>query len=663
MTLQDADAIQGSISFGTGSTVTATQSSGSLGNVYIVVGDIPNTPTVGTTSTNVSVNPTSGGQVFFGSAGITATSTNTVNAPGTIVVFSAPSSSQISMNGNVTINQSSGPPIITDLDLGSVNGHLDDPSAVNAIETLQELCSSCGSITVTNGVVSGTVILDPQQLASTISADVIPSTVTVTFAGFQTSNAIDITTADQVVIGGTEQFTTNPGGNSEGVININSTYGGGPVLSVQHGGVLSSDGSLTLNANGDMQVSGTIIAGGNLLLSNTVGNITNTATGVIKTTGTSTLTVQVAGSLINNGSVTAPSGNVSVSSSGALSVSGSGTMSVASSGLVSLSGTSVSAAQGTFVGQVAGSASNGSFNLTATSGNLTVAGITSNNGSIYVDLTAAGSTLAVAANAIETATEGNLTLENDGTASSAGISIGSGAQITATTTGNTLGHVYVTMGAVPDFGVLNATPANVTVNDTNGGLVYFGSADITGNGSNNVINTSGSTVVFNTNTFDSSHITLGGNATITADAAPLGPFGPLSSLDLTQQSVTSLIQSMIQTGQQITGTLQVNSSGVATGGNIVIAPEALAQILTAENIPSGVTVTMNGFTPANLINIWLTSTSTTSQVLIYGVEQFTAGSGVVNISSQQPAPVLQINNAAGTAQTGSAAFTLPPMAT
>src|SRR5262249_4939801 len=79
-----------------------------LGKTSIVIGAVPTTPVAGTAPLNVTVNTSGGGQVFWGTNGITATSSSpqtVVNALGRNVVFNTGSraASAITLQGKNTI--------------------------------------------------------------------------------------------------------------------------------------------------------------------------------------------------------------------------------------------------------------------------------------------------------------------------------------------------------------------------------------------------------------------------------------------------------------------------------------------------------------------------------------------------------------------------------
>ena len=318
--MQDANASDGSISLGAGATVSATQNSGSLGNVYIVVGDIPNNPTAGATPANVAVNSANGGVVYFGNGLTTSTPTNTVNANGTQVVFSAPNSSAISMGGNVTINNS----IALEITLNSLD--FTDPAVTSAV--LQDITGGyiIGTLTVNaNGVATGgNVTITPSVLASsTLLGDYInTSNLTVDLQGFTSVLNVNLVTGTthttQVVINGTEAFIVGSSPSNSG-LNITTDNHTGPALVIGSSGVLSSDSVLTVTANGDIAMNGTVSSdtitlqttanNGNILLG---GNVTGNTSVTLNAFGSGNITRTagtVTANLINLFSATGDAGS------------------------------------------------------------------------------------------------------------------------------------------------------------------------------------------------------------------------------------------------------------------------------------------------------------------------------------------------------------------
>lgn len=142
----------------------------------------------------------------------------------------------------------------------------------------------------------------------------------------------------------------------------------------------------------------------------------------------------------------------------------------------------------------AGAASStGGIKLSTKTGNINVgtgAQITANGGDIYISADS------------KTAT----------------VFIGSNATLLGTSTVANVGHVTINTGAKPK-NQTGPTPPNVTVNETLGGIVYFGTPGITAAAPNNVLNAEGRNIDFSGDTVGS--IVLGGGVTITADP-PVG---------------------------------------------------------------------------------------------------------------------------------------------
>lgn len=249
--------------------------------------------------------------------------------------------------------------------------------------------------------------------------------------------------------------------------------------------------------------------------------------------------------------------------------------------------------------------------------------------------------LTVPANATILSEHGDVVLRNLDTVNGT-ILLDTDSHITGVN-GGINGNVYIFIGNnVPVAPAVGPTPSNTVLNPTGGGQIFFDTNGITGNAPTNYVNTNGAQVIFSTGARPASAITMNGGVIIN-DNAPPPPGGPIDSLDLTDSAVTSLLLSL-QSSLQIGGTLLVDS-GVAYGGNVIIAPSMLANTLTAANIPANVVVTLDGFTPAKPVVINLTGTSTTTQVIIGGTHEFTGGgNGIVNITSNQAGPVLLIEN-------------------
>lgn len=141
--------------------------------------------------------------------------------------------------------------------------------------------------------------------------------------------------------------------------------------------------------------------------------------------------------------------------------------------------------------------------------------INTSNGSIA--LTASTGLLSIGANSIIYANEGNLVIQNIDTQGGS-IQFGSGANIDAFTISNPLlGNVTVFIGNSPGAPVVGNAPANVTVNELGGGVVYFGTNGITASGPTNTLTAKGRNIQFSTGSGPDTLISLSGSVTIDAD--------------------------------------------------------------------------------------------------------------------------------------------------
>src|SRR5262249_54521927 len=148
--------------------------------------------------------------------------------------------------------------------------------------------------------------------------------------------------------------------------------------------------------------------------------------------------------VVNAGSISAD-GLLSIQNNNSVSVSGDGSLAGASVSVVG-SGGSVTVSARSIAGPVTRSSPR-AFCVTLGGGRFTAGTITAGNGSL--SLVATSGALAVDAGSVLTAHEGNLILQTsliiDGS-----ISIGQGATLNASTTGTTLGRIYIVVGAIPD---------------------------------------------------------------------------------------------------------------------------------------------------------------------------------------------------------------------
>jgi filamentous hemagglutinin len=556
-----------------------TFSTGSAGSLSLAANTTASGKTVSVTSGNVNVNGT-----LAATAGGAAFQSNAANGSLTVSIASG---ATLSAAGNVSFTASGGGLVVSG---GSGNGQLLG-SSIN-------LNGGGGSVSMNMNNETGTVSANGSTINVSLgSGDLSIGTVTATGNVSLSSTAGNLNLSD--------------------VINI---VGGALSATTSSSGAIAQSAAKTVSADSINLVSGLITVGGSVAAN--VGNLS-----LQSNQAGSTLTVNV-----NQGASLVAAGTASgilfnSTSSGAISASGSG--SISSTGAVSFNGGqgAVSVNVGSLSGSVNANAS--SISISTASGGLVVSSAAASNGS--VTLTSTGQ-LNVASGATIFATEGNVTLLNTDSAAGS-IQIGHGATLSATTAGTTLGRVYIAIGSVPPSPAQGSAANNVTVNLTNGGAVFWGTNGITADSPASAVNVDGGQVVFSTGNLSGNAIHLNSQVTINSHAinpAPPPPPPPLliTSLDFTNPQTVSLLVSLQQHGE-IGGTLKVQN-GIAVGGNAIIDSAMLSPTITAENLPAHVTLTLKDFQTSTPINIALSHTSTTQQVVINGTEQFI---GTVNSSN------------------------------
>ena len=270
--------------------------------------------------------------------------------------------------------------------------------------------------------------------------------------------------------------------------------------------------------------------------------------------------------------------------------------------------------------------------LTTTSSGLSAGSITANasgaanDGSI--SLVAGANALSVVNGSSLSSKKGTILLQNSA-AGTGTISIGSGVSLTTSTNG-ALGGVNVVIGAVPGSPVVGTRPSAVQAATSTGSNIYYGTNSIAANAPTNTVTASGANVIFNTGSRPASAITLGGADRINAGNALV------ASLDLNDAGTVTYLTGLQSEGT-LGGTLTV-TGGVATGGNIVVAPANLGTSIAALNVPANVTATMQGFTTGNSVSVNIDSGSTSTQALVSGTYQYLnsgASIGALTVTSSQ----------------------------
>ncbi len=558
--------------------------------------------------------------------------TGSFNTTGLTPINSIVQTGQISSNNNITVSSGGSVNLgysalssaSQDLFWGTmqVNSGAAVTAGSSADTTVNEFIQgdANSSVTITTSNNGNIIINDSIATGQTVTLNANGSGSIEDFdMNFQNSASNFILTSGTGTIG----TTNNPFAVTfAGTVNVTANTGG------------------SINLNGLGAQSGYVVtdstAGGNFTLT-TDGSGTTTASGITSTTGTVTITTGLdtfIGDVTTNAGSGA-SGAITVNSGGALQVF-DGSIIQAKSGNTSTNVT-LTATGAVTVGNSSSSPNPGGATIINEGGTNSAGGT--------ITLQAGSGTLEVGQGSLLDSTNAGVTIQNasvDGNNSpngtiliDASVNILSGAS----------GSVYIYNGteattAVPLNNLFappsTNLPANVSAAVSGGAKIYFGTNSITAAGSPNAnvsANGTGVGVVFDTGGQSASSVQLGSGVTIAGNPATI------PSLDLASTVIVATINSVQYTASSliahyqslgsIGGNLTVNGSGVATGGNAILGISNLSPTtpLTADNIPSSVTVDFSGFSSSNAVSINLGSSSTTKTVTVNGTEAFTNTSG------------------------------------
>lgn len=508
-----------------------------------------------------------------------------------------------------------------------------------------------GTIAQTAGVVrSNTITLGSTVSTGAIGASAIQIAAANVAAG--TTSSIQLIDLDAAFI------TTKVGSTlmTPSSFSFSMSQDGG-LLTVSPSAV-SASGQLTLQAvgsNGGVDVQGNISAGTTISLiaagSGAVSQAAGTIAGSAVTEASNTGNILQSGGTIQSNSITLQSTSGNIGAAGqAIQTIDQGTIAAntGGAGIVNVNNNS-----GAGMLTVLASTSGGNFTLansnsvaigtTNVSNPFTFQGIQTLNGSI--DIEEATGTLRVQAQNLPGAStqliagNGNIILHN---ASTANGNIVLDAQSTLRSSLASGAQISIFLGNAPPAQLNNGFPGNVVVQTGAGGQVFAGAQSIAINQAApaNFIYSYGSSskVIFSTGGAASQKIQLNGGVVIGASTA-----APLTSLDLTDANVTTLVRNLQSTGM-LGGGLQVDQLGVAVGGNVVFFPINIAPNITALNIPGNVNVQFQNFIQSTPLTITLTpgpGGSSTKQVIMNGQIQFNG-----NVNSPQLVGVFNIVSSA-----------------
>jgi hypothetical protein len=288
----------------------------------VAQGVIPAQVTVNINGTPTTVLPTTGSTAYFNNGLTSSGTTLNINNPensayASTVVFNGATASTITLGSNTTINANG-----TVQALSSLN--LSQSSVKMALTNLTGITNSGVTFSSRTLTLGNTVSLE------NLAAFNIVSGYTVNLKSFQASNpiAVNIAGTSKALIAGTLQFTANPPAVlSQGSLYVSAINGKNDNVLAVSGKVLS-DGNVSINTDGKLQISGTVNAAANGTVSLASGaantGTTKTAAGTISLTGkisagtasgAGAIIIDSSGSILQNaGSLTA--GSVSIQAGG-----------------------------------------------------------------------------------------------------------------------------------------------------------------------------------------------------------------------------------------------------------------------------------------------------------------------------------------------------------
>ena len=585
-----------------------------------------------------TTNPTNGNIVTAGDIQITGSTSLSIHSNSSTIFnpgFSFSNAGHIISMGAGTLDIS----VQRDIDTGTITG----TGGNMTIRTSLAPGGVAGSITVSAPVTTGgTVLLRANDNNSNImlGANVSGSTVTL-----ETGSNGNITQTSGLVSGNTVIMT---GVGNFGTLNqqINTSRRNLQVITAGRGDInntgavngfpspLGRGSVFQVTSSGQLAVTGSVL-GFQVALGTATGSNANI---LLQNNVTGTLSVIL--SADGAGSITRTAGVVTGSNVRLQSVDGnvgaSGTPIQTAAGLLSINTGCTGAG---FVNNTGATtlfnSSTGSRLSVSNNANISVSNVRTDNGQI--DITTSGGEVRVLTNTVVAANGGDLLLQTTDLVGGT-ITLEANARLYAFSPVGGSGNVTIVVGPIPVPG-FPLPPANVVVNASNGGQSFFGANSITALAPNNNINVDTKSVVFDTNGRPATAIQLNGGVTINAT-----PFRTVvTSLDLTNAATVAELQAMQASGY-IGGNL-IASGGVATGGDVIVTPANLDVFLRSENIPAGVTLTMQDFQAANPVRISITNCSTCQQVIINGTHDFSATVGVSDaflVVSSKAVPNLSI---------------------
>lgn len=327
-----------------------------------------------------------------------------------------------------------------------------------------------------------------------------------------TNGTIGGGTVDHLNTTATKLLTINSADGDAKVINAGVTTLGASAL---------ADGALQVSSSGNMTVSGIVTASGGVTLDTTANNGSITVNANLGSAGTTTkLTTNGSGAINTSKTAVVNGAHIELTSAtgsigGKAPVNTAATVDIKANtgglGTVSLNNNAVGGVT------LLQSSSGGAFTMTS-NGNLLVTGsvttnspLTAKTGNLTLIQTGAG-TLTVNGNL--TANGGSIVVQHTDLVAG-NIDIGTGIDLSATSSASGVGNVTVVIGPIPKAPIAGTPPGTVDVNVTGTGKAFFGTNGITA-GNNVTVNVTNRNAVFSTGTRPASAITLHDDVTVNA---------------------------------------------------------------------------------------------------------------------------------------------------
>ena len=446
-------------------------------------------------------------------------------------------------------------------------------SASNATITLNSANALTGAVSLNTNGTTGNASLTNNQ-ATVLGASTVGGNLTVI------DSIGNLTQSGVLTVGGTSSFTTSASNATIALTQANLLTG---AVSLNTNGT-TGNASLT---NNQATVLGASTVNGNLIVIDSIGNLTQTA-GVLTVTGTSSFTTSASNATITLGSANALTGAVSLNTSG-------------TSGNASLTNNKAT--------QLGASNVGGNLIIIDSVGNLTQSGVVTVGGTSSFTTSASNATIALTLANLLT---GAVSLNTAGTTGNASLTNNKATQLAASTIGGNL-TVIDSIGNLTQSGVLTVGGTSSFTTSASNATITLNSANaLTGAVSLNTNGTTGNASLTNNQATVLGASTVNGNLIVIDSIGNLTQSGVLTVTG-TSSFTTSASNATIALTQAnlLTGAVSLNTSGAS--GNASLTNNKATQ-LAASTIGGNLIVidSIGNLTQSGVLTVGGTSSFTTS---------------------------------------------------